>query len=90
MQDPSKELGEVNHKTLGQTRNVLLTNPDPSCCDSLVIREGTKSAALSFQCGSPNASLHQSTICLRICGGFAVVQAEETTILFFKQSLKLK
>ena len=34
--------------------------------------------------GSPNTSLHQSAICLRIWSGFAIVQAKETIISSFK------
>lgn len=54
--------------------------------------KGRRRKALHYlsRWGSPNTSRHQSTICLRIYGGFAIVQARETVILFFKQSLKLK
>lgn len=48
MQDPSKQLGEASCETLGQMCNVLLTNPDPRCCDSLVVREDAEKRCTVF------------------------------------------
>lgn len=89
-QDLSKQLGEANHETLGQTCSVLFTNPDLSCCDSLVMREEAEKLCSLFP-GKGLQALHHSAICLRIYDGFAIIaQARQTLVVFFKESPTLK